>query len=129
MNALLIALALAMSLGVAFVAHPYGAGAVLVCSVLAVPVALVISQSEHKIFLLRVFAAALFARMVVGTAIHLFDLQVFFGADAYTYDELGRVLAQVWAGGSGYIGPEELLGPFLERNWGMIYVVAGIYTA
>src|SRR5215207_707830 len=121
MNALLIVLALAMSLGVAFVAHPYGAGAVLVCSMLAVPVALVISQSEHKVFLLRLFAGALLARVAVGTILHLLDLQVFFGADAYTYDELGRILAQVWAGDSGYIGYEELLGPFLERNWGMIY--------
>ena len=70
----------------------------------------------------------LLARMAVGTAIHLFDLQVFFGADAYTYDELGRVLAQVWAGDSGYISYEELFGPFLERNYGMTYVVAVIYT-
>ena len=76
MNALLVIAALALSLGIVFVTHPYGAGAVLVSSVLAGMSALVISRSEHRVFLLRLFAAALLARMAVGTAIHLFDLQV-----------------------------------------------------
>ena len=70
MNALLIILALAVSLGIAVVTHPHGAPAILVCAVLATLAVFIISQSSHKTFLLRVFNAALLAWISVGTIVH-----------------------------------------------------------
>ena len=43
MNALLVIAALGLSLGIVFVTHPYGAGAVLVAAVLSCACAFVIS--------------------------------------------------------------------------------------
>ena len=46
-------------------------------------------RSEHGLFLLRIFVAALLARMLLGTLIFVFNGREFFGADAIHYDYLG----------------------------------------
>jgi hypothetical protein len=65
----------------------------LVCAVCALAASFVISRvTTEKIFLFQLFIGALLVRMVVGTLINLFELQDFFGGDAYTYDYFGSAL-------------------------------------
>ncbi|HVF56467.1 MAG TPA: glycosyltransferase family 39 protein [Pyrinomonadaceae bacterium] len=130
MNALLAVLALALSIGIAFLLPGVGGGAVIVCALVAVVAGTIISQVRlDREFLLQIFVGALLIRMAVGTAIYYLNLQEFFGGDALTYDQLGYLLMKVWTGELSPVTFKTQIGPFLARNWGMIYVVAGIYSA
>ncbi len=128
MNALLAVLALSLSLSISLFL-PGGAGAILVCAGAALICGLVISQIKtHKEFLLQVFVGALLIRMVIGAAIFVFNGQGFFGGDANTYDSLGYMLMKVWEGEVYDTTYAAIVGPFLRRNWGMLYLVGFIYS-
>ncbi|HEX8475864.1 MAG TPA: glycosyltransferase family 39 protein [Pyrinomonadaceae bacterium] len=129
MNAILAALSLLVCACVVMFVPTYGASAVAVCALLSVVVGLVITRLEtEKEFLLQVFVAALLVRIVVGTSIFTLNLQEFFGGDAFTYDYLGAMQVKVWEGELHYSMFQSIMGPFLTRNWGMLYVVGGIYA-
>src|SRR5919112_156880 len=90
--------------------------------------ALVVSRHESESrFLVRVFVAAALVRAAVGAFIFYFQLQDFFGGDAYTYDYLGTVLTQFWKGDVSYAYYNEALGFYVQRNWGMPYTVGALY--
>ncbi|MGB8508638.1 MAG: hypothetical protein WCD76_09545, partial [Pyrinomonadaceae bacterium] len=128
MNALLAVLALALAFSVAFAVPEDGPGALVVCSLMAVSIGLGLSRmKEHSEFLTRLFTAGLLVRMAIGMVIYALKLQEFFGGDATTYDSTGYLLVKFWHGEMNYGSYESLLGPFLGRNWGMPYLVAGIY--
>ncbi len=128
MNALFAAAGLALAVVIVALTPEQGGPALLVCAACAAPVALLIRRAdENRDFLLRVFFAALFVRVFVGTIIFYFHLQEFFGGDAFTYDYLGAMTAKMWRGELPYGIYRSLLGPFLARNYGMIYVNASIY--
>jgi 4-amino-4-deoxy-L-arabinose transferase-like glycosyltransferase len=126
MKAILTAAALALVAGVMLLAPKPGASALLLCVPAAAGVGYFISRQggADKKFLLRLFAGALLVRVAVGTAIFYFDLQNFFGGDAYTYDALGSMQLEAWRSGSA-----ALVGRFGEYalGWGMAYLVAAIY--
>ncbi|HST51648.1 MAG TPA: glycosyltransferase family 39 protein, partial [Pyrinomonadaceae bacterium] len=129
MNALLALLALALSVTVALVFPSDGPAAVVVCAALASVTILIISRYEtHSRFLVQIFVAAVLFRMAVGSMIYYFHLQDFFGGDAYTYDYLGSTLLQFWKGQLSYGYYDTYLGIHVYRNWGMPYMVAGIYA-
>ena len=128
MNALLATFALAIGAFIIFFVPSFGAAAVVVCAVMALGAGLILSRLEpDREFLLQIFVAALLVRLLVGTAIFSFNLQEFFGGDAFTYDTLGLMQVKVWQGEMTQHIFQALMGPFLTRNWGMLYVVAGIY--
>lgn len=125
MNALLIVLILALSGAIAALVPVYGASAVVLCLVLAVPAVLVISRLEtDREFLLRIFILALLARMLVSALIFSFNLQEFFGGDAFTYDALGQGMLKVWRGEWTY---HSLEWAGNGGSWGMNYMVGAIY--
>jgi hypothetical protein len=129
MNALLSAAALLLAVLIILFVPVFGAPAVAVLVVCAAPAVLLISRMEEsRDFLLRVFAAALLVRVFFGTLIFYFDLQTFFGGDAFTYDYLGLLTVKMWQGELPYSIYRSVLGPFLGRNSGMIYVNAVIYS-
>ncbi|HEV2707726.1 MAG TPA: glycosyltransferase family 39 protein [Pyrinomonadaceae bacterium] len=130
MNALLAVLSLALSCVVVFLMPQEGASALVMCAALALLVGVIIhlSVGDDRQFLTRLFVIALLLRMSIGTMIYVFRMQEFFGGDATTYDEFGYLLSQVWLGEFDYPSFEALLGSLLERNWGMVYLVSGIYT-
>ncbi len=129
MNALLAALALALAVGVSFVLPAEGPMALVFCAVTALAAGVVISRvGGEREWLLQVFVTALLVRVAVGSAINLLQLQDFFGGDAVTYDELGIALSYSWLSNSYDPNLEHVLRPYLYRNWGMLYVGAGIYT-
>jgi len=129
MKSLLAAAPLVLGVAIALLLPEHGAAAVLVCTVLSLPACLLLVRGggADRYFLLRIFAAGLLARVLVGTAIFSSGLQQFFGGDAMVYDELGHALAQVWRGQLH----ESLFmaegGRFMTRDMGMPYVVGAIY--
>ena len=127
MNALLAVLALIVSAGIAFWVPNYGGPAVLVCAALATVAVLLISRIEGGgQFIVQVFVAALIVRMLVGSAIFVFHLQEFFGGDAITYDDLGYSLLAILKGQVSHL--EQVDRVFNGGGWGMLYVVAAIYS-
>jgi 4-amino-4-deoxy-L-arabinose transferase-like glycosyltransferase len=128
MNAFLALSALALVVGVSLIFQQDGPAAVTLFAALALAGALVVSRHESESrFLVRVFVAAAIVRAAVGAFIFYFQLQDFFGGDAYTYDYLGTVLTQFWRGDLSYAYYNDALGFYVQRNWGMPYTVGGLY--
>ena len=128
MNALLLAIALAL-LGVMLVFAPSDGGpAVLISLPLIAAVMFGIRQLDDRQFLSRLFIAAFLARVLIGTAIYIFHWQIFFGGDAITYDYLGDSLQHVWQGQVEYQRPIDVFyAGGSSSGWGMMYMVAAIY--
>ena len=106
------------------------AKAVLFCCALAAIAGAIISRIKlHGAFLLRLFLLALLLRILIGTAIFVFNGQTFFGGDALTYDYVGLAQLLAW-GGDGYSqGRVDLfIGHGMGSGWGMVYLVGGIYS-
>ena len=74
------------------------AKAVLLCSALAALAGWFVYRTEHGAFLLKLFLAALLLRVLIGTAIFVFNGQTFFGGDALTYDFFGSAQLSAWDG-------------------------------
>ena len=55
-------------------------------------------EQTHGSYLLYVFLFALLLRIVIGTAIFVFNGQDFFGGDALTYDYYGEKQLLAWGG-------------------------------
>jgi Dolichyl-phosphate-mannose-protein mannosyltransferase len=113
------------------VANVFDTGrAILLCTALSLIAGLIISrQPDDTQFLLRIFVLGVLVRLILGTAIFVFQGQEFFGGDALTYDWLGYSQIYSW-NGDRYYG--QIINNFLGHNggtaWGMVYLVAGIYT-
>src|SRR4030095_11785541 len=104
--------------------------AVLPCVAVSLIAGLIIArQPDDSQFLLRVFIFALLIRLILGTAIFVFRGQDFFGGDALTYDFLGVAQIKAWGGDRYYAHIINLhLGHNGGTSWGMVYLVAGLYT-
>src|SRR5258705_3579715 len=145
MNALLTLLYLLLCIGIVIFVPPlvapyaveYGvvtgfdvAKAVLLCTALAALAGFYSYKSDvDGKFLLRLFVAALLARMILGTTIFVFHGQEFFGGDALTYDFFGQAQLQGWWGDKYY---QSIANQFVRSGegsgWGMVYVVAAVYA-
>lgn len=129
MNALIIVLSIVVCLGISLFMRDLGPAAVLLCAAVALIVGIVINRigGEHRVFLVRIFVVALLLRMLLGTAINVFQLEMFFGSDARVYDDLGYVLMLMWKGNSFY-GDVTELSSGASTYRGMLYMVAVIYS-
>lgn len=145
MNALLLLLYLLLCVGIVIFVPPlvlpyvssYGvfttfdaAKAVLLCTTLAGVAGFYSFKRETDgTFLLRLFVAALMARIIVGLAIFGFHGQEFFGGDANTYDFFGNAQLLGWGGDNYYQG---VANTFVKSGqgsgWGMVYLVAAVYS-
>lgn len=130
MNRLLIIACVVMSLGLAVTAFPNGAVSVLLIYFLSIVGIFLIRffAPDDKEFLINIFLVALLARVAFGIMIYIFDLQLFFGADATLYDAVGQRLVEMWSG-------QSVENDFLTQRassttdvgWGMNYLVGIIY--
>ena len=128
MNGILLAIALAL-LGVVLVFAPADGGpAILITLPLLALVMVGLRRLDDHTFLTRLFVAAFLVRVLIGTAIYVFNWQIFFGGDALTYDYLGDSLQHVWLGQVEY---KRAIDVFYaggsSSGWGMMYMVAVIY--
>lgn len=83
---------------------------------------------EERSFLLQLFAWSLLVRIVVSTAIFIFNAQEFFGGDALTYDFYGFAQMKAWQGDAYF---QTLSNHFSESQasaWGMVKIVAVVYS-
>ena len=99
------------------------------CAAAAVVAGLLISRNqEHGQYLVKLFMLALIVRILVGTAIFVFNGQEFFGGDALTYDTFGWQQLQAWQGDKyAQVLVDQFVGRGYYSGWGMIYMVAAIY--
>ena len=105
------------------------AKAILLCGGLATLAGFIaFRQSRYGPFLLKLFVVALLIRLLIGTAIFVFNGQAFFGGDALTYDFFGFAQLKAWGGERYY---QSLVHSFIGRaessGWGMVYLVASVY--
>ena len=148
MNGIIAALLLALCLGVLFLVPlltpadavalygvtdvPSCAKALGLCGLLTLLAGSYIARAsdDDSVFLVRIFIFALLVRMTLASLIFLFNLQDFFGGDAYTYDFFGETQLNIWLGNTVH---EFTMERFTARygtgvsGWGMIYLVGGIY--
>lgn len=104
------------------------ARAVLLCSLLAAVAGWFVYRTEHGTFLLKLFVSALLLRVLIGTAIFVFNGQGFFGGDATTYDFVGNAQLSAWYGDRYALMLVNLfVGKGEGSGWGMIYFVASVY--
>ena len=105
------------------------AGALIVCVVVAIPVAIVLLRiKEDGHFLLQLFVAAVLVRVAVGTIVNVFELQEFFGGDVFTYDFYASALVKSWAGDRySQSLVDGFMGQYGASGWGMVYLTGGIY--
>ena len=127
MNAALSVVLLAVYGAVLFIAPDKAPGALVTCSVLCLVSLLFLSRHEERTFLIRLFAAALIIRLVVGIIIFSGRMEEFFGGDANTYDLYGSSLIESWGGDAFHKASYERFVSSGVGAWGMIYLVAGIY--
>jgi hypothetical protein len=103
--------------------------AVLFCGVVAFIAGIIIRREQfHGSFLLKLFMLAMLLRVLIGTAIFVFNWQDFFGGDAWTYDFYGLQQTAAWAGDR--MAAREVgmfIGSGFGSGWGMVYLVAGVY--
>jgi hypothetical protein len=127
MNSVLAFLALAVGVGVAVLIPREGQPALIFLIGLTIVVGLVIQTAgQDKRFLLHLFIIGLLLRVLVGSLIFRFELQEFFGGDAFTYDSYGWLLAYSWRYGSYFA--DEWFSAAGGGGWGMIYLVGAVYT-
>lgn len=127
MNSVLAFLALAVGISIAVLLPNEGQPALIFCIALTLVVGFCIySIKEERRFLLQLFIMGLVLRVMVGGLIYRFEWQNFFGGDVYTYDAYGYLLARSWQYGSVFA--EEWFTAGGGGGWGMIYLVAAIYT-
>jgi len=114
---------------VMIVSFPDGVVAVLAAAVVSVPAIILIRQNtDESHFLIQIFLAALTFRMLFGAFIHVYDLRGFFGADAITYDFLGKAILDYWFNGAPATDP--IVAKAISTGtpgWGMNYLTAIIY--
>jgi 4-amino-4-deoxy-L-arabinose transferase-like glycosyltransferase len=107
------------------------ARALLVCGGLSIcVVAMLLQIKEDRVFLVRLFIAALLIRMLVAGLVFGSNTQVFFGGDAYTYDTLGVSLIKSWEGSmyDGWLVQRFTGAGLTSSGWGMVYLVGTVYS-
>ena len=112
-----------------FVSFPDGALSLLLVLIISVPAVLLIQRyPEKKDFLLNVFLLGLVLRLWLGLAIHIFDLRDLFGPDAFTHNNLGQRLREIWLDMPVPDDQRTYLATSPDNtSWGMISLVAFIY--
>ena len=128
MNAGLAVLLLAACGATIFLAPQEAPGALAFCALFALPAVIILARGKERVFLLRLFVAALIVRLVIGIIIFSGHMQEFFGGDANTYDLFGRSLIQAWAGDEFHRATYERFVSSGAGAWGMIYLVACVYS-
>ncbi|PYT00014.1 MAG: hypothetical protein DMF63_08570 [Acidobacteria bacterium] len=111
------------------VSFPDDTSALLVVLVASgIPIALFRHYTDEKDFITTLFIGALAARVTLGLVVYSFDLQVFFGGDALTYNAQGAMIADYW---HGLVDPSNSFYQWsistTRPGWGMNYVVGALY--
>lgn len=126
MNKFLAIIYFMVPLFISVALFPHGAIALLVAVPFVVSAVLLIkkSGSDQSAFLIQLFLAAFFVRVLCAAFIESYSLRMFFGEDSFAHEGHGLLLSQEWAGLIDL--PPELTD--WNRPWGLHYMIAFIYT-
>lgn len=128
MNSLLVFVGLALCAAILTLMPDVGGAAILITLIPAgIAFVMISTHRADRTFLIQLFAGALLVRMLIASLIYLFQLQGFFGGDAYTYDLFGYAMQRSWEGDKYY---QMLVNQFTATTgsgWGMLYLVGAIY--
>lgn len=129
MNKFLIISCIFVAFAVILLTLPEGIIAVsLTITCAAVGIIIIRWTNKDSDFLVNIFLFALIARILFGTMIHIFDLRLFFGGDAISYDFLGNRLMEVWMGlASPNDYTSRLAMSAQGSGWATTYLTAAIY--
>lgn len=129
MDKRLIILTAITGLGMIFLSFPDGALSVLLITALTLPAVFIMQKyPEKKDFLINIFLLGLLLRIWLGIVIHIFDLRDVFGPDAFTYNNLGERLREIWMGENVSNDMRTVLANSpTNTGWGMIRIVAILY--
>lgn len=89
---------------------------------------IILKDKSDRAFLLRIFLLAISLRWALALLINWQNLQLFFGADAQTFDNVGWAISDVWKGLIPYNSP--WMADYTNHTrpgWGMFYYVASVY--
>ena len=96
MNRLLAIFAGLFAIAYCFIAMPEGAIAIILVGLCSVGMVFVIRKKGDDVrFLTDLFVIALIVRLLLAAVINIFDLFDFFGPDAHTYFEFGKIITRV----------------------------------
>lgn len=113
--------------GAVTIAYCAGALAVGVATA-AVAAFFIRREADHGAYLLKLFVFALLLRILIGTAIFAFNMQDFFGGDAWTYDHFGYQQMLAWDGDRyAQLIVNRFVGTTFRSGWGMVGLVGVIY--
>ncbi|HWN98998.1 MAG TPA: glycosyltransferase family 39 protein [Blastocatellia bacterium] len=89
---------------------------------------IILRDKTDRAFLLRLFILAISLRWALALIINWKHLEMFFGADAQTFDEVGWAISDVW---KGLISKNSrFMADYTNHTrpgWGMFYYVAAVY--
>lgn len=89
---------------------------------------ILLREKTDRAFLLRIFILGLVLRWTLALIINSQHMQLFFGADAQTFDSVGWAISDVWKG--LLPGNSPFMADYVQRRrpgWGMFYYVAAVY--
>lgn len=130
MDRRLIILGFLTALAMVILVFPDGLTALVVVLILS-SIALFFFRrfTDEKDLLTNIFLLALVSRLAFGILVQAFDLRMFFGGDANTFDFYGKLIADHWL---GQVTGNDI---FFERatsistpGWGINYLTAFLYT-
>lgn len=129
MDKRLLVLTAITGLMMTFLSFPDGALSVILILALTIPAVFIMHKyPEKKDFLISIFLVGLLLRLWLGIIVHIFDLRDVFGPDAFTYNNLGERLREIWV---GINVPNDLRTRLAtdpgNTGWGMIRIVAVLY--
>ncbi len=131
MNRLLAIFTGVFAIAYCFIAMPEGAIAIVLVGLCSVGMAFAIHKvGDDARFLTDLFVIALIVRLLLAAIINVFDLFDFFGPDARTYVEFGKIISGVW---NGTADSSATVARIVMRTrgpgWGMNYFSGILYWA
>ena len=129
MNRLLAIFAGLFAIAYCFIAMPEGAIAIILVGLCSVGMVFVIRKKGDDVrFLTDLFVIALIVRLLLAAVINIFDLFDFFGPDAHTYFEFGKIISGVWSGTSdSSTSVARIVMRIRGPGWGMNYFSGVLY--
>ncbi len=125
MKKLFAIIAVIIPVAISVFSYPNGAISVLIC----IPFVLLVASRLRKMqsdqdFLIMVFVAAFFLRILVAVFIYEYKLEIFFGGDAIAHEFHGYSLYEVWNG----TGETASFLNDWNKPWGLHLLIATVYS-
>ena len=121
----LVLIAFIFGLIVSISGFPTGAVASVVAGILTLFLVFglekIFPEKEERNFIIQIFLGGLLVRLILAFIIYIYNLEKYFGPDAFIYNSQGILFAECWWN-------DTVCPTIFGDNWGMILFVGGIYS-